>query len=155
MKTRRALGDELPSSYGAIRRNPDYSKAAVASTTKVVCLLAHDLSMRKALTRLIESASYKVRGFSDAQAFLTFVARHFAAVAVLDTWMERMTAMELLAQIYAKSPTTTLIVMNERGRRPAQTTAMEHGRIESLMKPLDADRFLAIIGRALATSRPT
>jgi FixJ family two-component response regulator len=151
MKTRQAFGDEQPSSYGAIRRNPDHNKAAAASATKVVCLLAHDLSMRKALTRLIESASYKVREFSDAQAFLTFVASNFAAVAVLDTWTERMTATELLAQTYAKSPTTTVIVMNERGYRPAQTTALKHGIVESLMKPLDGDKFLTIIGRALAT----
>jgi len=149
MRMRRGLGDEQQPPHGAIRPNPDHNKAA-ACATKVVCLLAHDQSMRKALTRLTESAGYKVRGFSEAQAFLAFVASNFVAVAVLDTWIERMTAEELLAQARVKSPNTKLIFLTGLGDRLAQTTAMVHRTVESLVKPLDTDKFLATIGHAFA-----
>ena len=52
----------------------------------IVCLVDDDLSVRKSLGRLLESAGFKVNAFSQPEAFLDHLSTHFVPVAILDIW---------------------------------------------------------------------
>jgi len=116
--------------------------------TEVVCLVDDDPSILKSVSRLLESAGYKVNAFSDAELFLAYLAKNSVLVVVLDIWMERMTGMEVLVHLCARSPTTRVIFITGHQDPAVETTVMQAGAFGFLIKPFDADTFLSLIERA-------
>jgi len=110
-----------------------------------VCLVDDDASVRKSLTRLLDSAGFKVESFSEPEAFLTYLVKHSVRLAVLDIWMDRMTGMELLAHLCARSPSTRVIFVTGHEDHAAETTVMQAGAFAFFIKPLDNARFLGAV----------
>ncbi len=125
-------------------------KGTDASSNEIVCLVDDDASIRKSVSRLLESAGFKVEAFSEAEPFLTYLASNFVSVAVLDIWMERMTGMELLVHLCAKSPETRVIFITGHEDPAAEATVMQAGAFGFLIKPFDSNEFLAMVARAVA-----
>jgi FixJ family two-component response regulator len=119
---------------------------------RVVCLVDDDLSLRKSLGRLLESAGYQVLAFAESEVFLKYIATHFVPVVVLDLWMGSMSGMELLTHLCARSPQTRVIFITGREDRAAEATVMEAGASAFLLKPLDDQRFLAAVESAFTNS---
>jgi two-component system response regulator HydG len=122
--------------------------------SKVVCLVDDDPSVRKSVSRLLESDGFSVRAFSEPETFLSHVTTNSVPLAVLDIWMERMTGMELLAHLCAKSPQTRVIFITGREDTAAAATVMSAGAFAFLIKPLDDHQFLSAVHRALRHSIP-
>jgi FixJ family two-component response regulator len=120
----------------------------------IVCLVDDDPSVRKSLTRLLESAGYKVNAFGEPETFLQHLAHHSVPVAVLDIWMERMTGMELLAHLCARSPQTHVIFVTAHEDQGAKTTVMQAGAFAFFIKPFDNAQFLETVRRALNDASP-
>jgi FixJ family two-component response regulator len=121
---------------------------------EVVCLVDDDPSVRKSVSRLLESDGFSVCAFSEPEAFLNHVTTNSVPVAVLDIWMESMTGMELLAHLCAKSPQTRVIFITGHEDTAAQATVMSAGAFAFLIKPFDDDQFLSAVHRALGHSIP-
>ena len=121
---------------------------------EVVCLVDDDPSVRKSVSRLLESDGFSVCAFSEPEAFLNHVTTNFVPVAVLDIWMESMTGMELLAHLCAKSPETHVIFITGHEDRAAAATVMSAGAFAFFIKPFDDDQFLTAVHRALGHSIP-
>ena len=119
-----------------------------------VCLVDDDASVRKSLTRLLDSAGFKVESFSEPEAFLTYLVKHSVRLAVLDIWMDRMTGMELLAHLCARSPSTRVIFVTGHEDHAAETTVMQAGAFAFFIKPFDNARFLGAVQRALNQTSP-
>jgi FixJ family two-component response regulator len=122
--------------------------AAKASSSDVVCLVDDDPSIRKSVSRLLESAGFKVCAFSDAASFLEHLSRDVVSVAVLDIWMERMTGLELLTELCARSPATRVIFITGHEDIAAKASVTQGGVFGFLIKPFDADVFLSLVARA-------
>ena len=122
----------------------------------IVCLVDDDSSVRKSLGRLLESAGFEVRGFSQPEAFLDHVSTHFVPVAVLDIWMERMTGMELLAHLCARSQRTRVIFITGHEDVAAKSVVMRAGAFAFFLKPVITQEFLSAVERAFngASQRP-
>jgi FixJ family two-component response regulator len=129
-------------------------KDVKTSSSEVVCLVDDDPSVCKAISRLLDSAGFKVKAFADAEPFLQYLTTNSVSVAVLDIWMERMTGMELLAHLYAKSPQTKVIFITGRQDPGAEATVRQAGAFGFLIKPFDDEEFLDLVARALA-ARPS
>jgi FixJ family two-component response regulator len=114
----------------------------------IVCLVDDDSSVRKSLGRLLQSAGFEVHPFSQAEAFLEHVSTHFVPVAVLDVWMEKMTGMELLAHLCARSPRTRVIFITGHEDMAAKAVVMRAGAFAFLFKPVDDGEFLSAVERA-------
>jgi FixJ family two-component response regulator len=114
----------------------------------VVCLVDDDESVRKSLSRLLDSAGFAVQPFSNPKDFLEHVSAHFVPVAVLDIWMESMTGMELLAHLCARSPQTRVIFITGHADHAAESTVMQAGAFAFFNKPFDDEKFLAAVRRA-------
>ena len=122
-----------------------------ASTTigETCYLVDDDPSVRKSISRLLESEGFKVCAFEDPQDFLNFLATNHVRLVVLDIWMEKMSGMELLAHLCARSPGTRVIFITGHEDRAAEATVMRAGASAFLIKPLDTNKFFAAIRNAL------
>ena len=121
-------------------------------TARVVCLVDDDSSLRKSLSRLLESAGYEVLPFAESEVFLRYIATHPVPVVIVDVWMETMSGMELLVHLCARSPQTRVIFITGREDRAAEATVMEAGAPAFLLKPLDDKRFLSAVELAFTDS---
>jgi Response regulator len=83
--------------------------------------------MRKSISRLLELEGFNVRAFGDPEDFLNEMATNRIRLVVLDIWMERMTGMELLAHLCARSPETRVIFITGHEDRAAEATVMRAG----------------------------
>ena len=113
------------------------------------CLVDDDPSVRKSISRLLESEGFKVHAFEDPQAFLNYLETNPVRLVVLDVWMQKMSGMELLAHLCARSPGTRVIFITGHQDRAAEATVMRAGASAFLIKPLDTDKFFAAIRNAL------
>ena len=121
---------------------PDVSPAASEEMCYVV---DDDPSVRKSIRRLLELEGFKVRAFGDPEDFLNEMATNHVRLVVLDIWMERMTGMELLAHLCARSPQTRVIFVTGHEDHAAEATVMRAGAAGFFLKPLDNERFIAAV----------
>jgi FixJ family two-component response regulator len=126
----------------------------VPNTSPVVCLVDDDASVRKSVTRLLESSGFEVDAFSEPEAFLEHLTAHSVPVAVLDIWMNNVTGMVLLAHLCARSPKTRVIFITGRADHAAETTVMQAGAFAFFVKPFDQNEFLAAVRNAFGHTLP-
>ena len=125
------------------------------TTSAEICYVVDDdPSMRKSISRLLESEGFKVRAFGDPEDFLNEMATNHVRLVVLDIWMERMTGMEVLAHLCARSPQTRVIFITGHEDRAAQAVIMRAGAFAFFLKPVDDDEFLSAVERAFEGASP-
>ena len=127
-----------------------WANDSTGGKSHVVCLVDDDPSVRRSVSRLLESDGFTVRAFSEPHLFLDYIANNPVEVAVLDIWMERMTGMELLAHLCAKSPRTRVIFITGQEDVAARATVLQAGAFAFFLKPFDDGQFLAAVRRAFA-----
>lgn len=119
---------------------------AVAASVFVV---DDDPSVRKSLTRVIESAGYAVKAFASARDFLAAAPAPGPCCLVLDVRMPGITGLDLqktLAQALHRIP---VVFITGHGDIPMSVKAMKAGAIDFLTKPFAAKDLLAAIQRAV------
>jgi FixJ family two-component response regulator len=119
------------------------------SVSKTVCLVDDDSSVRKSLSRLLESAGFGVRAFATWQDFVQYVTANPVALVVLDIWMNQMTGLEVLAHLCFLSPQTRIIIITGRDDLAVRSIATQVGAAALFLKPLDDREFLAGVQYAL------
>jgi FixJ family two-component response regulator len=130
---------EAPTSHGC------------SSTNKSVCVLDDDLSMLKALDRLLKAEGFAVEKFSDPMVFLSTVIKAKCPVAILDVWMPEMNGLEVQSALRKDSPETRVIFMSGRDDPSMRQTALEAGAFGFLSKPFDDEIFLQLVRKAVGT----
>ena len=115
-----------------------------------IWLLDDDVSMLKALGRLMDSAGFDVEKFSDPVTFLARLEQATCRLAVLDVWMPQMSGLEVHACLRRDSPATRVIFVSGRDDPMARQTAIEGGAFAFLSKPFDDEVLLQLIREALA-----
>src|SRR5258708_22643828 len=112
-----------------------------------LCLLDDDVSICKALGRLMNSAVFIVEKFNDPATFLAKLQHAPCRVAVLDVWMPQMNGLEVQACLRRDSPETRIIFISGRDDPSVRQTALHAGAIAFLPKPF-YDENLVRLGRA-------
>jgi FixJ family two-component response regulator len=110
--------------------------------SKTICLVDDDPSVRRALSRLLESAGIGVCAFATGEEFLTYAASHPVSVVVLDIWMHRMNGLEVLAHLCSLSPQTRVIIITGREDFAVRSIATQVGAVGFLLKPFEDAEFL-------------
>ena len=114
-----------------------------------VFVVDDDPSVRKSLTRLIESAGYTVEAFASAGDFLKAATAVGPCCLVLDVRMPGMTGLDLqrtLAQAVHRIP---IVFVTGQGDIPMTVTAMKAGAVDFLTKPFAARDLLDAVHRAV------
>ena len=132
----------------ATKADPVQSNSVNSAPLYVVSLVDDDASVRRSVTRLLESDGFSVLAFGQPKQFLDHLGSHDVEVAVLDIWMDQMTGMELLAHLCAKSPRTRVIFITGQEDPAARATVLQGGAFAFFMKPFDDTAFLAAVRQA-------
>ena len=115
-----------------------------------IWLLDDDVSMLKALGRLMDSAGFDVEKFSDPIIFLARLEQATCRLAVLDVWMPQMSGLEVQTRLRRDSPATQVIFLTGRDDPMARQTAIEAGAFAFLSKPFDDEVLMQLIREAIA-----
>ena len=119
-----------------------------ASACDGIWLLDDDVSMLKALGRLMNSAGFIVEKFNHPAAFLARLEHAPCRVAILDVWMPDMNGLEVQACLRRDSPETRIIFISGRDDPPVRHTALDAGALAFLTKPFDDESILQLVRKA-------
>lgn len=113
-------------------------------------LLDDDLSMLKALDRLLKSAGFNVERFSDPAVFLASMREATCRLAILDVWMPDMNGLEVQSVLRKEAPDTRIIFISGRDDPSVRETALNAGAFGFLSKPFDDEALLQLVRKAVA-----
>src|SRR3982751_3307245 len=113
-----------------------------------ICLLDDDLSMLKAMDRLLKSDGFNVEKFSEPAAFLAIAGKCTCRVAILDVWMPDMNGLEVQAVLRKHSPETRIIFISGRDDPPVRQAALDAGACGFLSKPFDDEALVQLVHKA-------
>ena len=119
-----------------------------ASARDGIWLLDDDVSMLKALGRLMNSAGFVVEKFDHPAAFLARLEHARCRIAILDVWMPDMNGLEVQACLRRDSPETRIIFISGRDDPLMRRTALDAGALAFLTKPFDDESILQLVRKA-------
>jgi FixJ family two-component response regulator len=114
-----------------------------------VFVIDDDADVRRALTRLLESAGWHVATFPSAQRFLE-ASDDARGCIVLDLAMPGLNGLELQEALEARGSVLPVVFLTGRGDVASSVSAMKRGAVDFLEKPVDDERLLAAVSQALA-----
>jgi len=122
-----------------------------------VYLIDDDVSVRKALTRLIQSAGHPVRPFASAREFLDNGPYNDGpACLVLDVRMPGLSGLDLQRELQAAKASHPIIFITGYGDVPMSVKAMKAGAVDFIPKPVrDEDLLRSIEQAATRAARET
>ena len=121
----------------------------MASIAPLIPIVDDDLSVRRALRRLVQSAGYTVATFASARELLDSPALARAACLVLDIALEDMSGFDLQERLAADHPSLPIIFITALDEAATRERVRRSGIAGLLRKPFDDHTLLQAIGRAL------
>lgn len=106
--------------------------------------------MLKALDRLLRSAGFSVKKFSEPAALLSNLEQEQCGVVILDIWMPEMNGLEVQTHLRQESPRTRIIFISGRDDPSVRQTALDAGAFGFLSKPFDDEMFLQLVRKAVS-----
>src|SRR6266511_1049320 len=122
-----------------------------ASACDGIWLLDDDVSMLKALGRLMNSAGFIVEKVNHPAAFLARLEHAACRVAIMDVWMPDRNGLQVQACLRRYAPETRIILISGRDDPLVRRTALDAGALAFLAKPFD-DEFMVQLVRKAAGS---
>jgi two-component system response regulator FixJ len=113
-----------------------------------VCLLDDDLSMLKALGRLLTCEGFLVEKFNRPAAFLSAIGEAPRPVVILDVWMPDMNGLEVQEALRQESPNTRIIFISGRDDPSVRQAALDAGAFGFLSKPFDDEKLVQLVRQA-------
>ncbi|ARP93809.1 response regulator transcription factor [Bordetella genomosp. 13] len=116
----------------------------------VVFVVDDDDAARRALTRVICSAGYRVQGYDSAIEFLELrPSLGSPSCLVLDVHLPGMDGLDLQRRLIAANVSLPIIFITGHGDIPSVVRAMKAGAADFLGKPVDAHDLLLAVDTAL------
>jgi FixJ family two-component response regulator len=126
----------------------------VSGGAPAVFIIDDDLSVRRALARLLRSAGYEVEMFTSALDFLERADCARAACLVLDVRMPGQSGLELYESLVRGGYQIPAIFITGHADLLMADRALRAGAVDLLPKVFSDDAFLAAVRAAIARERP-
>jgi DNA-binding NtrC family response regulator len=118
-----------------------------------VLLVDDEEHILQTFSMVLESAGYEnVITMSDNRQVLPFLAKHKKTIVVLDLVMPHLHGDELLCAIKADFPWVSAIIMTAMNDLEKAVECMKKGAFDFLVKPVEQERFLTTVGKAMEIS---
>ncbi|MEB3323423.1 MAG: response regulator transcription factor [Synechococcaceae cyanobacterium] len=117
-------------------------------------LVDDDESFRRAVTRLLQTAGFVVRGYASAAEFLLAHVEEHPGCVLLDVHMPGLDGMELQASLAKQGVALPVVFITGHGDIPMSVRAMKTGAVDFLTKPVKKEALLAAVETALAQTAP-
>jgi FixJ family two-component response regulator len=118
-----------------------------------VFVVDDDPSVRRGLSRLIRSLSWKAETFDSAAAYLKRAPFEGNGCIVLDIRMPGISGPELQSRLSEQGYSLPIVFLTGHGDVPASVEAMKLGAVDFLQKPVDENDLVRAIETALARDR--
>ncbi len=119
-------------------------------TRSLIAVVDDDVSVRRALARLLRAAGYRTETFADAEAFLAHLATHRPACLILDVRMPGMSGLELHDHLIAERRAIPTVFITGHGDSRMAARAIAAGAAGFLLKPFEDEQLLEAVGGAVA-----
>ncbi len=123
------------------------------SLRPTVVIVDDDASVRKAMTRLLQSLELQVLAFASAQEYLEQYDSNQPGCVVLDLAMPGLNGLELQDTLAASGNAPPIIFLTGQATVPDSVLALKHGAIDFLTKPVDEAVLLDAVRNAIETDR--
>jgi FixJ family two-component response regulator len=117
-----------------------------------VFVIDDDESVRKGLSRLLDSADYDNEAFGSAAGFLARGPHPGPSCVIVDVKMPGLNGIDLQEALIARRQEEQLIFITGHGNVPMCARAMKAGAVDFLPKPFQPNELLECVERALAQS---
>ena len=124
-------------------------------TRPVVYVVDDDASMLRALSRLLTLAGYAVQTFSSARDFLAWHQPQHRGCVVADLHMPVMSGLDLQSALARSGNPLPVIFLTGHGDIPTSVQAIKGGAEDFLTKPVQHEKLLSAVERALANDAVT
>ena len=118
-----------------------------------VYVVDDDLSVRRALERLLRSAGYDARTFASALEFMDFEHPDVPGCLVLDVRMPKLNGLDLQDLLIKKSMSIPVIFITGHGTVPDSVRALKGGAVDFLQKPFEDGDLLDAVSRGIESHR--
>ena len=108
--------------------------------------------VRRSIAGILEDSGYAPRDAADGAAALEAIdSGPPPALVILDVWMEgsELDGMDVLEAVTHRHPEVPVIMISGHGTIDTAVAAIKKGAYEFIEKPLDSDRLLLTVARAL------
>lgn len=119
------------------------------SAEPLICIIDDDLSLQRALVRLIQSFGYAARGFGSAEAFIGSDAMPNCSCVITDIQMSGMSGFDLLHLMKSYTHPVPVIMITARTETELEHTALANGAHCFLRKPIDSNMLADCLAKAL------
>ena len=121
-------------------------------TDVVIRIVDDDDSVRRALTRLVESMGMRAESFASPEQLLTRGPDERVGCLLLDVQLPGMDGFELHRRIVAEGQATPVIFITAHPHEAARSRARQAEAVAFLEKPFDDEALLSALRSALARS---
>jgi FixJ family two-component response regulator len=115
-----------------------------------IAVIDDDGPVRDAIANLLEALGYSTSAFPSGRAFLDSGAAETSTCLIADVQMPEMTGIELLEQMVAGEMRIPVIFITAFPREAIRAKALKLGAAAYLSKPVQQDRLLECLERAIA-----
>ena len=124
-------------------------ESLVPDRVQMICVVDDDISVLKALSRLLCSAGLQMLPFNDPRLFLEHAKEHKVALVIIDVWMPQLSGLEVQRLLQTIAPSTPVIIMTARDDPGMDRIAFAQGAVAFFAKPFSDAVFLEAVFRAL------
>lgn len=117
-----------------------------------IFLLDDDVSVLKALKRLIKSAGFNVKAYSSVLDFLNCGYEKQAGLLILDVQMPEMSGIEVQKKVVDSGSKMPIIFITAHENEETKKVAMETGAIAFFQKPFEDNVLMSAISKGLEKS---
>lgn len=118
------------------------------SQRTVVAIIDDEASVRKSLTRMLQTKGLVALAFASAQEFLENPQSDVVSCVISDLRMPGLDGLGLQRRLHAKLPHLSMVFITGLGDIPASVSAMKAGAVDFLEKPVKGATLIDAIRRA-------
>ena len=124
----------------------------MSNTTVLIRIIDDDVEFAASQKMLIESLGWEVITYSSANDFLAEDALERPGCLILDVRMPVMTGLELQQELENRKCQLPIIFLSAHGDIEMAVHTMRHGAADFLQKPVEPQRLLTQVTKAVAAS---
>jgi response regulator RpfG family c-di-GMP phosphodiesterase len=137
-----------PSALSSLSLSPERRSGAVTRSVLRILVVDDDEASRRALDQLLRKAGYDVHVRESGPAALSLLELEQFAVMLCDDEMPGMSGLQLVQRALRLDPDLAVLLLGGVNEARAATSALSHGALEYLVKPVAVPDLEAAIARA-------
>jgi DNA-binding NtrC family response regulator len=114
-----------------------------------ILVIDDEINIRTALAKIIEKQGYLAETAENGQAALSRIESGFFHLVITDLKLPDMNGLEVLKKVKERSPETEVVVMTAYATIETAVNAIKGGAYDYLTKPVEKERLLLLIDKAL------